>query len=306
MDKKIDIVIITGFLGAGKTTLLNKLVTSYSDQKIGLLVNDFGKVPIDGSIVRNNSTDPKNKIYEIGNGSIFCSCLTADFVMGLQFFIKEAPDILFIETSGMSDPSSMARLLGEYKLWDAFNIKHVLCVSDCTNVLKLRKHMTFVDRQIESSNTILLNKCDLVTEEIRNEITTVMARTNSTARLEFTNYCEFDYKSMDSKEFMPDGAATSCNTKSNRPSSLNLPQLDLPKDEFIKYLNSIIPTTLRIKGFYSFGTDHYYISNNNGVIELEEITEEKKQDTGITIILIATYMEELESSWDNFKKDHTV
>ena len=305
MDKKIDIVIITGFLGAGKTTLLNMLVASYSNKNIGLLVNDFGKVPIDGSFIKSSSQDfSSNKIYEIGNGSIFCSCLTADFVLGLQYFIKESPDVLFIETSGMSDPSSMAKLLGEYKLWDAYQIKHVLCVADCTNVLKLRKHLTFVDRQLESSNTVLLNKSDLVSADDKKEIKQILQGVNLDAELAFTNFCDYDFENLQYREFLLDGNATSCNTKSSRPMDMNLPQMDFKKEAFIGFLKSILPLCLRIKGYYILDSEYLYLSNNNGDIEIKVLTEAQYKNTGITIILEGTYLEEVETAWGTFKKEN--
>ena len=38
----IDLILITGFLGTGKTTLLQELLTEHKDQRIGIIVNEFG------------------------------------------------------------------------------------------------------------------------------------------------------------------------------------------------------------------------------------------------------------------------
>ena len=307
MEKKIDIIIVTGFLGAGKTTLLNKLVTSYSDQNIGLLVNDFGKVPIDGSLIQHSSGDLNdNKIYEIGNGSIFCSCLTSSFAFGLRYFIQKAPDVLFIETSGMSDPSSMARLLNDYKLWDAYRIKHVLCVVDSTNVLKLRKNMAFVDRQINASNTVLLNKADLVNDEEKSTLTNTISEINKEACIEFTEYCDFDYSSLQFQTFRLDGDAQSCNTSENAPKTMHLPHYEFSEGPFLTFLGSLVDKTIRLKGFYHFGERKYYISNNNGLLEVNDFHSEKSSESGITLIYEGKYHDEIQESWQSFKMEHSI
>ena len=41
-NRKIPVIMISGFLGSGKTTLLNHLLKSSPNLKIGAIVNDFG------------------------------------------------------------------------------------------------------------------------------------------------------------------------------------------------------------------------------------------------------------------------
>ena len=67
----IRLIMLTGFLGAGKTTLLQKILEEYSDQKIGVLINEFGAVSIDSELVEGEGID----MTELSNGSIFCACL---------------------------------------------------------------------------------------------------------------------------------------------------------------------------------------------------------------------------------------
>jgi len=303
MDRKIDIIIITGFLGAGKTTLLNKLVTSCSGQNIGLLVNDFGQIPVDGSLIQDSTTDlNNNRIYEIGNGSIFCSCLTSSFVFGLKYFIQKAPDVLFIETSGMSDPSSMAKLLSEYKLMEAYRIRHVLCVVDSTNVLKLRKNMAFVDRQIYAANTVLANKSDLIDESKKNDLSATIKEVNDGANFEFTSYCDFDFSALDQKPFRLEGDAQSCNTSDSAPKTMLLPQIDIPETRFLTFLGSMVDKTMRLKGYYSFRDSEYYFSNNNGIVEVKLCKKGKTHERGITLIYEGKYHDEIQNDWKRLKE----
>ena len=48
----IPVHIISGFLGAGKTTLMNHILTEHPGAlKLALIVNDFGKIPLDGNLI---------------------------------------------------------------------------------------------------------------------------------------------------------------------------------------------------------------------------------------------------------------
>ncbi|MEG1620428.1 MAG: GTP-binding protein, partial [Oscillospiraceae bacterium] len=54
MNKKINLYTLTGFLGSGKTTILKSILTDFQNQKIGVIQNEFGKLNIDGEILRND------------------------------------------------------------------------------------------------------------------------------------------------------------------------------------------------------------------------------------------------------------
>jgi len=302
MERKIDIIIITGFLGAGKTTLLNKLIRTYSDKEIGLLVNDFGKVPVDGSLIRESYEELHgSKVYEIGNGSIFCSCLTSSFIFGLRFFLKKKPEILFIETSGMSDPGSMAKILNDYDLFHNFRIKHVLAVQDSTNMLKLRKNLVFIDKQIMASNTILLNKADLVDDEQKLELGNTVKSINPRAEIHFTYFGDFDYSRLNYAEFFLDRESESCNTAENAPRTMFLNQNEYPMEDFLSILDNIVNKVLRLKGFFRFGENTYYLSNNNGVLQKDIVRNKINCDLGITLIYEGRFHDQIREIWNDFK-----
>lgn len=55
MKKEIDLYLISGFLGAGKTTFLQKLLQALPDKKIGVIINEFGSLGIDGMLVEKRA-----------------------------------------------------------------------------------------------------------------------------------------------------------------------------------------------------------------------------------------------------------
>ena len=70
VDGKSEVIIISGFLGAGKTTLLKKILTWESDlSETVVIVNEFGDVGIDGSLLQNVGSD----VVELTGGCICCT-----------------------------------------------------------------------------------------------------------------------------------------------------------------------------------------------------------------------------------------
>ncbi len=54
--------LITGFLGSGKTTFLNNLIAHFQhDDKWAILINEAGKIGIDGSLINKTSILPPKK-----------------------------------------------------------------------------------------------------------------------------------------------------------------------------------------------------------------------------------------------------
>ncbi len=72
---KIPATIVTGFLGAGKTTLLSNLLREAKGKRIALIVNEFGDMGFDGSLV-DGCADPDcaaEEVVELTNGCICCT-----------------------------------------------------------------------------------------------------------------------------------------------------------------------------------------------------------------------------------------
>ena len=77
--------------------------------------------------------------------------------------------------------------------------------------------------------------------------------------------------------------------------------MDFPENSFLEFAGSLVEKTLRLKGFYSFGEKEYYLSNNNGLIELKESESNKNRQSGISLIYEGKYHDEIHESWQRFK-----
>lgn len=156
-----DFFLITGFLGAGKTSLLKSLLPQFRGQKIRLIINEFGKTGLDGALMRDLGAD----VAEIVNGSIFCVCRLNEFEQALQEAISDAPDVIFVETSGLSDPGAIRKILSGYEQANLLRYRGAICLVDAPRFEKLVTTARSCRKQLAVADLVLINKCDLVSEE---------------------------------------------------------------------------------------------------------------------------------------------
>ena len=104
-EKHIPLYLITGFLGSGKTSVINHLLDEFAGKRIGLVLNDFGQIEVDSSLV---PTSGKIHTKGLHGGQIFCSCLSGSFIDTVLEFSDFDPDLVLVETSGLSQTHSVA------------------------------------------------------------------------------------------------------------------------------------------------------------------------------------------------------
>ena len=97
----VPFTVIGGFLGAGKTTLLNHVLTQSTGIRCAVLVNDFGDLNIDKSLVSSHD----GQTISLTNGCICCN-ISNDFNQTLISLLKRIDefDQVVVEASGVSEP----------------------------------------------------------------------------------------------------------------------------------------------------------------------------------------------------------
>src|SRR5262245_2274049 len=105
MAQRIPATIITGFLGAGKTTLIRHLLQHAGGRRIALIVNEFGDVGVDRSLLTDCGEEAcrPDDIVELANGCICCT-VADDFIPTMEKLLARSPlpDHIVIETSGLA------------------------------------------------------------------------------------------------------------------------------------------------------------------------------------------------------------
>ena len=183
--KKKPVTIITGYLGSGKTTVMNELLRNKGSEKIAVIVNDMGSINIDASLIKSTNVAQHDvSMVELSNGCICCTL--QDAFMNQINNIADNKDVekILVEASGISDPSAIAAGFIEYQrmgLSKNVYLDSIVCVADADRIyteflddLK-EADSTYADQdpdiinlvidQIEFCNTILLNKCDLLSAD---------------------------------------------------------------------------------------------------------------------------------------------
>ena len=151
--------LIMGFLGVGKTTaILELLKQKPKSENWAVLVNEFGKVGIDGAIFAAAGATVK----EISGGCLCCAT-ALPFQVSINRLLKETrPDRLLIEPTGLGHPKKVLDMLVTDSFKDVLDVRASICLVDPEKLKDSRytTHENFID-QIALSDVLVANKMDL-------------------------------------------------------------------------------------------------------------------------------------------------
>ncbi|MFA0553165.1 GTP-binding protein [Vibrio lentus] len=155
--------IITGFLGVGKTTaILNLMKNKPADESWAILVNEFGEIGVDGSLIKGNDSKQQVFIREVPGG---CMCCAAGLPMQIalnQLLSEAKPDRLLIEPTGLGHPREVLEVLSSEHYRKVLSLQKNITLVDARKLSDTRysEHDTF-NQQITIADTIVGNKVDL-------------------------------------------------------------------------------------------------------------------------------------------------
>ena len=161
----VPVHVLSGFLGSGKTTLLNRLLAALrvpaaapaTGTRPAIVVNDFGAVAVDGTLVDRGSY----AVAELASGCVCCT-LSAPMQDALAALLDdEEPDLILMETTGLAEPAAFPALFAAPALADRIRLGNVVCVVDASTYLRYADHLLALPRQVEQANTVIMNKIDL-------------------------------------------------------------------------------------------------------------------------------------------------
>lgn len=201
IEKRVPVVLITGYLGSGKTTLMQHILQQ-EQRKVALIVNDMGSINIDASLISKTGNQVVQvEMVELQNGCICCT-LRDEFMAEIERLAKdETIEAIFVEASGISEPSSIA---GAFMMYaeecpdSRVFLKTIVSVVDADRIYREFLHdlesevaegkladenkadvedgdiINLIMDQIEFCNLLLLNKTDLLDKKQVEEVRTAL------------------------------------------------------------------------------------------------------------------------------------
>jgi G3E family GTPase len=166
-EKKIPILLVTGFLGSGKTTFINWLLHSLPNTKMSLILNEFGDIKLESQFIQQ---DQKTEIVELANGCM-CCVAKSDIPRSIKLILERSPqtEYIVIEASGLSDPDPVYDALQSDELSSLVSLDSILCIVDTVNFEKNRQEHSIVMSQVGDANSILLSKIEAAGAEKTNQ-----------------------------------------------------------------------------------------------------------------------------------------
>ncbi|MFB6227210.1 MAG: GTP-binding protein [Halobacteriales archaeon] len=202
---RVPVTTVCGPLGAGKTTLVNRLLEAPGGRRLGLVVNDMGEVNVDAELL----DDAENGVVDLSNGCICCR-LGDDLRDQLSSLAERRDlDAIVVEASGISEPipiaqtitgagesgevppgvylDTMVSVVDSYGFWKEFDDEESAPGGEPARPLA----DILVDA-IEFCDVLLLNKSDMVPDDVRDRLNAIARRLQPRASIHRTEYSNVD------------------------------------------------------------------------------------------------------------------
>ncbi|EWH10310.1 putative GTPase, G3E family protein [Catenovulum agarivorans DS-2] len=160
INTKIPTNLITGFLGVGKTTAIQHLLKHKpQDQTWAVLVNEFGEIGVDGALLKDSGA-----LLKQVPGGCMCCVQGVGMRVGLNELIKQKPDRILIEPTGLGHPKQIMQTLQDEIFTKYLDVRATITMVDPATVVdeKYLENENFI-AQAQIADVIVANKVEKAT-----------------------------------------------------------------------------------------------------------------------------------------------
>ena len=160
MATTVPFIVLTGFLGAGKTTLLNRILGAQHNRRVAVIVNELGRIDIDGKLLKSRSGD----VVELVGGCVCHELTTQEELWGglAEVVNRSKPEVIVLETTGIAEPRPIVE--GLEALPADERLVHpagVVTVVDAAAGLAHLERYAEAREQVHDADRLLLSKLDV-------------------------------------------------------------------------------------------------------------------------------------------------
>ncbi|UEX89799.1 CobW family GTP-binding protein [Staphylococcus ratti] len=253
LKNKVKVTIVNGFLGSGKTTFLNKYMPQIlkNDEKVALIVNEFGNFDMDGQLLTYLETK-----VSLMHGCVCCD-LQSELVSTIQHLIAtNQVEHIVIEATGIANPIDMLLACEDPSLVNLVYAPQVITIVAAPDILKKvsyrRDKQRLLEDQMRASHYVIINKIDLLEGEAqREEIEKTIQEYAPNSERVWTSFGET------AQPFTYESEAISLDLEQSQghpvfQSMTYTFQGPIAHEAFVAFILKFPETLLRVKGFIKF------------------------------------------------------
>lgn len=277
MTPLVPLTLVTGPLGSGKTTLLLHLL-EVSNERMAIVMNEFGELAIDAEIVRGKNVE----IAELAGGCVCCSLL-GELEAALDEILEQVrPERIVLETTGVAEPDAI--IVDVQESVSGVRMDGVVTVVDADAMERFPRMGRTTRMQIEAADLLVLNKADLVSSEVLEREKQELGRANAGAPVIFTVNCRVD---SDLLFGLGGGRRVSVRRHRHQPEYQSIgyrTEEPLDRDRFESLAGGLGEWAYRAKGFVRFPEGRHLFNFVAGRWTLERLDDDRDEGTELVFI----------------------